>query len=112
MTHAFTQGELNLANDPLDVSTETSLSLPETLSLPSTPSLSPISQTPFPPNFPPNLDARYRENSTNNIQLRLDWNTFVAPPPLFGQHHVSYRIHNWELNRKISTKIYKNITYK
>ena len=82
-------------NDPIDVSSDTSLSLPEFLSLPSTPSLTPISQTPFPSNFPTNLDARYRENSTNNIQLRLDWNTFVAPLPLFGQH----RLHNWALKR-------------
>ena len=75
----------------------TNLSLPETLSLPSTPSLTPFSQTTI-PNFPTNLDARYRENSTNNIQLRLDWNTFVAPPLLFGQHHESHRLHNWALN--------------
>ena len=100
MTHAFTQGELNLVNDPIDVSTETSLSLPETLSLPSTPSLTAISLTKFPPNFPTNLDGRYRENLTSNIQLRLDWNTFVAPPPLFGQHQESNnRLQNWALNR-------------
>ena len=75
------------------------MSLPETLSLPSTPSITQISQTPFPTNFPTNLDARYRENSTNKIHLRLDWNTFVAPPPFFGQHHESNRLHNWALNR-------------
>ena len=86
-------------NDPIEVSSDTSLSLPETLSLPSSPSLTQNSQTPFPPNFPTNLDARYRENSTNNIQLRLDWKTFVAPPQLFGQHHESNRIHYWVLNR-------------
>ena len=45
MTQAFTQGEANLVNDPIDVSSDTSLSLP------STPSLTQISQTPFPPNF-------------------------------------------------------------
>ena len=94
MTQALIQGEPKLVNDPIDVSSESSLALPETLSLPSTPSLTPFSQTPFPPNFPTNLDARYRENSTNNIQLRLDWNKFVAPPPLFGQHHESNRLHN------------------
>ena len=62
-THSFTQGEPNLINDPIDVSTDTttSSSLPETLSLPSTPSISQISPTPFPLNFPNNLDARYRE---------------------------------------------------
>ena len=33
------------------------------------------------------------------MHLRLDWNTFAAPPPLFGQHHGSNRLHNWALNR-------------
>ena len=39
-TQSFTQGEPNLINDPIDISTDTttSSSLPETLSLPSTPS--------------------------------------------------------------------------
>ena len=83
-THSNTQGEPNLVNDPIDISTDTTLSsLPETLSLPSTPSLSQISPTLFPLNFPNNLDARYREQSSTNIPLRLDWNTFVAPPPFF-----------------------------
>ena len=99
MTHAFTQVEPNLLNDPIDVSPDTSLSLPETLSLPSTPSLIQISKTPFPANFLTNLDARYRKNSTKIIHLRLDWNTFVAPPPLFGQHHECNGLHNWALNR-------------
>ena len=99
-THSYTQGELNLVNDPIDISTDTTLSsLPETLSLPSTPSLSQISPTLFPLNFPNNLDARYREQSSSNTPLRLDWNTFVAPPPLFGQHQESNRIHSWALNR-------------
>ena len=100
-THSFTQGEPNLVNDPIDISTDTttSSSLPETLSLPSTPSISQISPPPFNLNFPNNLDARYREQSTTNIPLRLDWNTFTAPPPLFGQHQESNRLHNWALNR-------------
>ena len=73
-TQSFTQGEPNLINDPIDISTDTttSSSLPETLSLPSTPSISQISPTPFPLNFPNNLDARYREQSSTNIPLRLD----------------------------------------
>ena len=79
MTQVFNQGEPNLVNDPIDVPSDTSLSLPETLSLPLTPSLTQIWQTPIPPSFPTNLDARYRENSTNNIQIRLNWNKFVAP---------------------------------
>ena len=53
----------------------------------------------FPLNFPNNLDARYREQSSI-IPLRLDWNTFVALPPLFGQHQESSRLHSsWTLNR-------------
>ena len=75
------------------------MSLPQTLSLPSTPSLTQISQTTFPSNFSTKLDACYRKKSSNNIHLRLDWNTFVAPPPLFGQDHESNRLHNWALNR-------------
>ena len=61
-TQSFTQGEPNLINDPIDTFTDTttSSSLPETLSLPSTPSISQISPTSFPLNFPNNLDARYR----------------------------------------------------
>ena len=99
MTQAFTQGEPNLVNDPIDVSCDTSLSLSETFLLPSTPSLTHFSQRPFPPNSSRNLEARYRENSINNIQLRLDWNSFVAPPPFIGQHHENHRLHNWALNR-------------
>ena len=100
-TNSFTQGEPNLINNPIDISTDTttSSSLPETLSLPSTPSISQISPTPFPLNFPNNLDARYREQSSTNIPLRLDWNKFTAPPPLFGQHPESNRLHNWALHR-------------
>ena len=97
-------------NDTIDVSSDTFLALPETRSLPSTPSLSQISQTGFPPNFPTNIDARYREHSTNNIPLRLEWNTFVVPPPIFGQHHESNRSYNWALNRlPYRQDIYKDI---
>ena len=73
--------------------------MPETLSLPSTPSLSQISRSTFSLSFPTNLDSRYQEQSSHNIPQRLDWNTFVAPPPLFGQHKESSRLHNWALNR-------------
>ena len=110
MTQAFTQGEPNLVNDPINNSSDTSLSSPETLSIPSTPSISHTSTTPFPPNFPLNPDNRYKEQSTNNIPLRLGWNAFVAPPPLFGQHHDSNRLHNWALNRlQDRHDIYKDI---
>ena len=98
-TQSYSQGEPNLVNEPIDISSDTTLSsLPETLLLPSTPSISQISPSFSPLNFPNNLDARYREQSTN-IPLRLDWNTFVAPPPLFGQHHESHRLNSWALNR-------------
>ena len=86
-------------NDPIDVSSDTTLSLPETLSLPLTPSITQISQTPFLTIFPTNLDARYRKNSTNNIHQRLDCNTFVAPRLLFGQNHESDIYYNWAVNR-------------
>ena len=99
MTQVFTQKEPNLKNDSINVSSDISLSLPETLSLPSSPSLGQISPKPFPSSFPTNLDARYRVHSVNNIPLRLDWNNFVARPPLFGQHQESNRLHNWALNR-------------
>ena len=82
MTQAFTQGEHNLVIDPIEISSDTSLSLPETLSLPSTPST--INQNPtttFPLNFSTNLDDRYRELLTNNIPLRLDWRKLVTLLP-------------------------------
>ena len=67
-THSFTQSEPNLINDPIDISTDTttSSSLPETLSLPSTPSISQISPTPFHLNFPNNLDI---ENNHQQMSL-------------------------------------------
>ena len=87
-------------NEPIDFSSDTTLSsLPETLSLPLTPSLCQNSPTLFPLNFPTNLDARYQEHSSTNTPLRLDWNTFVASPPLFGQHPEISRLHKWALNR-------------
>ena len=99
-THSYTQGEPNIVNEPIDISTDTTpSSLPETLSLPSTPSLCKISPTLFPLNFPNNLDSRYQEQSSSNTPLRLNWNTFVAPPPIFGQHQHSNQFHSWALNR-------------
>ena len=63
---------LNKFSQDISTDTTTSSSLPETLSLPSTPSISQISPPPFNLNFPNNLDARYREQSSTNIPLRLD----------------------------------------
>ena len=99
MTQAFTQGEPNLVNDPIDTSSDTPLSLSENLSLSSTPSIRQTSTTLFPPNFRTNLDERYKEHLTNNIPLRLDWNTFKSPSPILGQHLDSNRLHNWAFNR-------------
>ena len=99
-THSHTQGEPKIVNEPIDISSDTTLSsLPEILSLSSTPSISQVSPTLFPSNFPNNFAARYREQSSSNIPSRLDWNTFVTPPPLFGQHQESNRLHSWALNR-------------
>ena len=99
-TQSYSQGEPNLVNDPIDTSSETTFSsLPETLSLPSTPSLSQIiSPSIFPLNISHDIENRYSEQSTN-IPLRLDWNKFVVPPPLLGQHNESHRLHSWALNR-------------
>ena len=58
MTQNFPQGEPNLVNDPIEVSSDTTSSLPGTLSLPSTSSLYQTPTTSFPPNFPINLDDR------------------------------------------------------
>ena len=53
VTNKYPHGEPILVNNPVDVSFDTTLStLPETLSLPSTPSLSQISPSTFPLNFP------------------------------------------------------------
>ena len=98
MTQAFSQVEKNLVNEPIDISSVTSLSLPETLSLPSTPSIA--DQTPattFPINFPSNLDDRYCEFLITNFPLRLDWITIAASPSLLGQHLDSSRLQNCAL---------------
>ena len=65
VTHSYTQGEPNIVNEPIDVSSDKTLSTwPETLSLPSTPSISQISPKFFSLNFPTNLDVRYQEQSS------------------------------------------------
>ena len=99
ITQSHLQGEPNLINDPIDTFSNTTLSsLPETLSLPSTPSISPISPSFFPLNISHDIDTRYSEQPTK-IPLRLDWTTFVAPPPLIVQHNEIHRLHSWALNR-------------
>ena len=100
MTKAFTPGERNLVNNPIDISSDTSLPLPETLSLPATPStISQIPNTLFPLNFPTNVDDRYREFLTNKKPLPSDRMKCEAPLPLFGQHLDSNRLSNWALNK-------------
>ena len=100
MTNKYPHDEPNLINNPVDISFHTTLcTLPETLSLPSTPSLSQLSPLTFPLNFPTDPDSRYQEQPSQNIPPRLDWNTFVAPASLFGEHQEKNRLHNWALNR-------------
>ena len=80
MTQTFSQGKSHLVNDPIDNSSDISLSLPETLSLPSAPSVTGQKPTStFPRNFPKNLDDRYRELQDTSKPLRLNWNILVAP---------------------------------
>ena len=55
--------------------------------------------TTFPLSFSTSLDDRYRELLSTNIPLRLDWYTFVAPFPLFGQYLDSNRLQIRALNQ-------------
>ena len=117
MTQAFTQGKPNSVNDPLDISSDATLSLPETLCLPSTPSSkSQIPTTTVPLIFPANLNDSYREHLTNNIPLRLDWNTFLAPLPYLVNilKATDYIIgHSTDYNTDtLFTKKYRNTKYK
>ena len=62
MTQTFSQGEPNLVNKPIEISSDTSFSLPNNLSLPSTPSVTGQTlTTTFLTNFPNILDDRYRD---------------------------------------------------
>ena len=62
-SQSHTQGEPILVNEPKDISSDTTLSsLPETLSLPSTPSISQISPTIFPLISQPNLTQDTKNN--------------------------------------------------
>ena len=89
-----------MVNEPIDISSDTSLSLPETLSLPLTASATgQTTTTTFLKEFLNPLDDRYRELQDTSIPLRLDWNTFVAPLRIFGQHLDSQRQNNRALNR-------------
>ena len=113
----FSQDEPNVVNEHKDTSSNSSLTLPEILSLPSTTSVT--GQKPtlrFPTNFPKKLDYRYLELYGTNTPLRLNRNTFVALPPLFGQHLDSIRLHTGHSTDysidTIFTRIYKSIKSK
>ena len=119
MTKAFSNGESNLVNELIDISSDTFILLLETLSLPSTPAIT--GQTPstiFPTKFSNHLVDGYCELQGTSTPLRLDWNTFVIPLPLFSQHHDINRLNNWALIRlqcRIDTifiRIFKNIKHK
>ena len=100
MSKTFLRGEPNLVNEHIDIISDTSLSLLKFLSLPTTLLVTDQTPTtPFATNFPNNIDDRYCETPGTSIPLRLDWNTFLAPPSLFGQQLESNRIQNWALNR-------------
>ena len=113
----MTQGEPKLVNYQLNISSDTSLSLPETISLPSTPStISQIPTTPLPLNVGSNLDDRYRQLLSNSIPLTIDWTTFVAPLSylvniLTATDYINGHSTDYNTNGMF-TKTYKNIIYK
>ena len=93
MTQTLSQGEPNLVNDPTDISSATSRSLPETLSPPSTPSVT--GQTPsttYPTSFSSQLDDKYHDLQGTNTPLRL-------PPSPFWPAPRCSRLHSWAFNR-------------
>ena len=68
MTNKYPHGEPKLVSNSVDIPFDTTLyTLPETLFLPSAPSLSQISQSTFPFSFPTNLDSGYQEQSSQYI---------------------------------------------
>ena len=95
LTQAFSRVEPNLVNEQIDFSSGTSLSLPETLSLPSTASIT--GQTPtfhfkFSHKHRRSISRSSKHKYTSTIRLK-------ASLPLFGHHLDSNRLHNWSLNR-------------
>ena len=116
MIQAFNQVEPNLVSEPIVIPSDTSLPLPENLTLPATRStISQIPTTTFPLNFPTNLDDRYREFLFIKIPLRLDWNSFVAPLLYLVNILISVDYilgHSTNCNTdRIFTKTYKNTIY-
>ena len=105
MTQAFTQGEPNLINDPIGISSDTSLLLPDTLSLASTPStISQIPTTTFPLNFPTNLDDRYREIFSSNIPFQI-----FSSNVFFQKHIFKFTLQQNSLASKLHHFIKHNI---
>ena len=93
MTQTLFQEEPNLVNDPLDISSVTSRSLPETLSPPSTPSVTgQKTSTSYPTSFLSQLDDKYHDLQGTNTPLRL-------PPSLFWPAPRCSRLHSWAFNR-------------
>ena len=85
MTQTFSQDEPTFVSDPIHISSDTVLSLPETLPLPSTPSVTgQISSINFPPNCSTHLNDRYSQLQGTSTPLRLDWNSFVELPTPFA----------------------------
>ena len=81
MNQTFSFDERNLVTNPKIFFSDTTLSLPETLYLPSTSSIT--FQTPsitFPAHFTSQLNDRYRELQSTSSSLRLDWNSSVELP--------------------------------
>ena len=100
MNYTLTQCEPNHVNEPIESSPDIPLSLAETLSLPSPPSETDITQlTTSLTSFPSQLNDTYQELQKTSKPICLYWNSFVVPPPPFEQHIDSSRLHYWALSR-------------
>ena len=76
------------------------MSLPEALSLASTPSVKVLTpSTVFATSFADPLNDRYQELQNKSNTLHSDWNTILAKHALFAQQFDISRLHNWALNR-------------
>ena len=81
MNQTFSLHERNFVTNSKFFFSDTTLSIPETLYLTSTSSIT--FQTPsitFTAHFTSQLNDRYRELQSTTSSLRLDWNSSVEPP--------------------------------
>ena len=106
MKQVFSQCESNLVKYPTDISSDTSLSLSEFLSFPSTPSTT----------FPNHLYDRYRELNGTSTLSRLDWNSFVAPLLFLANTSIAIdstigHLADYDVDTNF-IRIFKNINYK